>query len=78
MPVGYRHPAIFQTTKLEKDKTMKKNYIEPEMALIKIATSGFLAASMGDVDTGGINNDGEVTPGTPDVDPSDPGWGSDY
>lgn len=57
---------------------MKKTYLEPDMQLIKIATSGFLAASMGDVDTGGIDNGGEVTPGTPDVDPSDPGWGSDY
>ena len=54
---------------------MKKIYLEPEMELIELETSGFLASSTGDVDVPGAG--GEVTP-SDGGDPTDPSWGSDY
>lgn len=54
---------------------MKKIYFEPVTELVELETVGFLASSIGDVDTPG--NGGEVTPGD-GGDPTQPGWGSDY
>lgn len=48
-------------------------YFAPEMELVEIETAGFLASSLGDIETGG---GGEVTPTI--TDPNDPDWGSDY
>lgn len=54
-------------------KTMKKIYFAPEVEVVNLETEGFLAASIGDIETGG---GGEVTPSTGD--PTNPDWGNDY
>lgn len=52
---------------------MKMIYSAPEMELVELETTGFLASSLGDIDTAG---GGEVTP--TQGNPNDPDWGSDY
>jgi hypothetical protein len=52
---------------------MKKIYFAPEVEVVELETEGFLAASLGDIETGG---GGEVTPSVGD--PDDDDWGNDY
>jgi hypothetical protein len=58
-------------------KIKMKKYLEPEMEILELETIGFLAASIGDIDDGGVG-DGEYTGNTPGETPGSPGWGSDY
>ncbi len=58
---------------INEKKTMKKNYFAPEVEVVNLETAGFLASSLGDIETGG---GGEVTPSTGN--PDDPNWGNDY